>query len=124
MERPSSNVDVLRALRDLGLRLAIDNFGTGRSSLAYLKWLPIDAIKIDRSFVRWLDRDPEYATLVSAMIALVHTLDKAITAGGVETEDQLSCLRELGCGVCQGSYFSEPLRPEAADALLAQRACR
>ncbi len=113
MDDPSSNLHVFRALKQLGARLVLDNFGTGYSSLAYLKWLPIDAVKIDRTFVRCLDEDPEYALLVSAMIQLSHALRKEVFAGGVETAGQLTCLLDMGCDVVQGDYFWPPL-PAAA----------
>jgi diguanylate cyclase (GGDEF)-like protein/PAS domain S-box-containing protein len=119
MDDPSSNLHTFRALKQLGVQLVLDNFGTGYSSLAYLKWLPIDAVKIDRAFVRSLGEDPEYAHLVSAMVELAHALRKEVAAGGVETADQLSCLRQLGCDVVQGDHLWAPLPAAAADELVA-----
>jgi diguanylate cyclase (GGDEF)-like protein/PAS domain S-box-containing protein len=109
MENPVEAIRVLTALSDMGVQISIDDFGTGYSSLSYLKRFPIDKIKIDRSFVRDIATDPEDAAIVSAIIAMAHSLDCRVVAEGVETEDQLRFLRERGCDEYQGYYFSRPL---------------
>ena len=119
MEDGETTIRALQELKDLGVRLAIDDFGTGYSSLSYLKRFPIDFLKIDRSFVERLRRDPEDAMIVSGIITLAHTLGMQVIAEGVESTEQLAQLRGLGCDLAQGNYFSEPLPAEAASALLA-----
>jgi diguanylate cyclase (GGDEF)-like protein/PAS domain S-box-containing protein len=96
-------------LKDLGIRIAIDDFGTGFASLAYLWRFPADVIKIDQSFVSRLDDDPDAAVLVRAMIDMAHSLGKSIVAEGVETEEQLEALRQLGCDTVQGYLLHRPM---------------
>ena len=102
-------------LSDLGIQLYIDDFGTGYSSLSYLQRLPTHAIKIDRSFVSDVAGKPE---IVSAIIALARSLGMRVEAEGIETDDQLARLRELGCHAGQGYYFSMALTPEAESGLV------
>ncbi len=109
----------LEEVRRLGVRLAIDDFGTGWSSLAYLKWLPFDVIKIDRSFVRNLGEDPRDEAIVATIVTLARQLDKTVVAEGVESEGQLQVLRRLGCHEAQGFLLGRPERPEVIAALLA-----
>jgi EAL domain-containing protein (putative c-di-GMP-specific phosphodiesterase class I) len=101
-------VEVLQHLCDLGVRVGIDDFGTGQSSLIYLRSLPVHTLKIDRSFVEGLGRDPEGAAIVSAVVQLGHALGLSVTAEGIETPDQLAQLRALGCDLGQGYYFAHP----------------
>ena len=109
----------LRNLRSLGLHLAVDDFGTGYSSLTYLKRFPVEAIKIDRSFVAGLGLDVEDTTIVEAVVNLGHSFNMAVVAEGLETPLQLSRLRELGCDRGQGYLFG---RPRPASIVEAERA--
>jgi EAL domain-containing protein (putative c-di-GMP-specific phosphodiesterase class I) len=100
---------VLEGLNDLGVRLAIDDFGTGYSSLAYLRELPVDEIKIDRSFVFEMTSNQSGETIVRSIIDLAHNLDMRAVAEGVEDEHRLTRLTGLGCDVAQGYHISRPL---------------
>jgi len=106
---PKSTTAKLRALSDMGVHLALDDFGTGYSSLSYLKRFPIDALKIDRSFVRDLTTDADDASIVSAVIGMGQSLHMQVVAEGVETLEQFEFLREHRCPVGQGYYFSRPI---------------
>ncbi|MBU5613803.1 EAL domain-containing protein [Geomonas azotofigens] len=122
MERPVESIRILGALKSMGIGLSIDDFGTGYSSLSYLKLFPVDKLKIDRSFVKDLEVDPDDAAIASATIAMAHTLGKKVVAEGVETQAQLDFLVEHGCDIIQGYYFSKPLSAEDAEQYLSQRA--
>jgi diguanylate cyclase (GGDEF)-like protein len=100
--------DTLRAIRALGVRLSIDDFGTGYSSLAYLRRFPVDALKVDRSFVDGLGRDKEDEAIVAMILSLARTLDLLVVAEGVETAAQLAELDQLGCGAVQGYLLGRP----------------
>ena len=106
-------VPLLEALRALGCRIAIDDFGTGYSSLNYLVRLPVDRLKIDRSFVAMLEQSPETVTLVANTIGLAHALGLDVVAEGVETEAQAAHLRGLGCEVLQGYLLGRPVPADA-----------
>lgn len=101
--------DTLNAIDDMGVQIAIDDFGTGYSSLGYLKRFPIDILKIDRSFVREIPQDTDDAIISTAIITMAHSLDIKVVAEGVETAEQLAFLRERGCDMIQGYFFSKPL---------------
>ena len=105
-------------LAELGIQLAIDDFGTGYSSMNHLRRFPVDYAKIDRSFVSGLGKVANDEIVVSGMISLVQALHMEAIAEGVETAEQAARLREMGCMIAQGYYFSEPLPPQAASALL------
>jgi diguanylate cyclase (GGDEF)-like protein len=113
MENTESAVSLLTQIRELGIRVAIDDFGTGYSSLSYLKHLPIDTVKLDRSFVKGASTDPDDAALVMAIVTLAHNLKLKVIAEGVETEEQLVFLRLLRCDEAQGFLFGKPMPPEA-----------
>jgi diguanylate cyclase (GGDEF)-like protein len=104
--------EMLNRLKSMGINISIDDFGTGFSSLASLKRLPIDALKIDQSFVREATSDPDDAALVMAIITLAHNLRLKVIAEGVETEDQLRFLQLLRCDEIQGYFFSKPVSAE------------
>ena len=112
MDQSETGIRVLRELRDHGVRLVLDDFGTGYSSLAYLKHLPLDTIKIDRSFVAGIEEIAD-RSIVDAVIALAHGLGIGVVAEGIETARQAERLRELGCTLGQGYLFSRPM-PAAA----------
>ncbi|MCC7175372.1 MAG: EAL domain-containing protein [Bryobacterales bacterium] len=107
----------MERLRSLGVSLAIDDFGTGYSSLSYLRILPIDTLKIDRSFLREVDSDPNTMPLVKAIVALAHSLHLRVVAEGVETQRQLDALRTVACDRVQGFLIGEPVGAEAATEL-------
>ena len=112
MEDVTYFIEVLAALKSLGVRLAVDDFGTGYSSLEYLKRFPIDALKIDRTFVDGLPEDSHDSAIVTAIIAMARALGLAVVAEGVETAEQLATLRALGCNMGQGYHWSKPLQPD------------
>jgi EAL domain-containing protein (putative c-di-GMP-specific phosphodiesterase class I) len=118
MVEPFRAVETLRRLRETGVHIAIDDFGTGHSSLAYLKHLPVDEIKIDRSFVTDLETGDSDGRIVRATIGLGHELGLRAVAEGVETAAALHELRAYGCDLVQGYYLSRPLDPEACTAWL------
>jgi diguanylate cyclase (GGDEF)-like protein len=109
MQNAEASQGVLRGLKELGIRIAIDDFGTGYSSLSYLTSLPIDILKVDRSFVSGLGTDRGSGEITAAVIALAHSLALDVVAEGVETEGQLEILRSQGCNKVQGYLFSPPI---------------
>jgi len=115
------NTAALDKLTRQGVCISIDDFGVGYSSLAYLKRLPADAVKIDKSFVAGIGEDVEDTAIVGMVIDLAHTLGMEAVAEGVESEEQATLLREMGCDHAQGFHFSKALPPEAASRFLASR---
>jgi diguanylate cyclase (GGDEF)-like protein/PAS domain S-box-containing protein len=118
MRDVESTITTLWRLKELGIRIAIDDFGTGYSSLGYLKRLPLDVLKIDRSFVSGLGHNPEDAAIVRAIIAMAKSLSLAVTGEGVESEEQANLLKAWGCDRGQGYYYGKPLDGAATAALL------
>ena len=120
-----ANLATLYQFRNLGVRIAMDDFGTGYSSLGYLQKFPFDKIKIDRSFIREIEERPQSRAIVRAVAGLGASLGISTTAEGVETEDQLECLREEGCTEVQGYLFSRPVpASELGPLLIGSRATR
>jgi diguanylate cyclase (GGDEF)-like protein len=118
MDDPEATIRNLRNLKDLGVRLAIDDFGTGYSSLAYLKLFPIDRLKLDRTFVKDIETDPNDAAICAATIGLAHVLNLELIAEGVETGAQLAFLQQMGCDAMQGYLCSRPVPRETAASLI------
>jgi diguanylate cyclase (GGDEF)-like protein len=118
------SIRTLTRLKEMGVRVSIDDFGTGYSSLSYLKRFPVDAVKIDRSFVMDISRDPDDAAIVAAIIALAGSLKMQTVAEGVETDEQLAFLQAHGCPSFQGFLFSKALPPAEFVRLLADDAVR
>jgi diguanylate cyclase (GGDEF)-like protein len=121
MQDAESSVQIMRKLSDLGLRISVDDFGTGYSSLSYLRRLPLDKLKIDRSFIREIVTSRDDAEIVRAIVTLAHSLHLKVIAEGVETAEQLTFLRSLGCDQYQGYYCSPPLPAAQFIALLPHR---
>jgi len=121
MENRDTAVRVLRDLGARGVRVSIDDFGTGQSSLGYLKMLPVHTLKIDRTLVDGLAMDTEDAAIVAAIVQLGHALGLSVTAEGVEDGEQLGALRSLGCDLGQGYYFARPQPGEVVRALVHHR---
>ena len=114
MEHPERAIHTLDRLHALGVTIAIDDFGTGYSSLSYLKRLPIDTLKIDRSFVGDITTDPDDEAITKTIITMAHSLGLDVVAEGVETLEQLEYLHEQGCDAIQGHWLSPPLEAAAA----------
>jgi diguanylate cyclase (GGDEF)-like protein/PAS domain S-box-containing protein len=123
MEDVEATIRKLWELKGLGLQIAVDDFGTGYSSLSYLKRLPLDVLKIDRSFVSGIGHNQEDTAIVHAIMAMAKSLNFKVTGEGIETADQLALLEQWGCDSGQGYLFSKPLDSRNAEALLETAAC-
>ena len=119
LKNASSGTVILQQLKTLGVQLSIDDFGTGYSSLARLHQLPIDTLKIDRSFVSQMGQDGESLEIIRAIMTLAHSLEMDVIAEGIEAREQLEQLRSLNCEYGQGYFFSKPVDSKAAEKLLA-----
>ena len=119
MGNPQATAELLLELKALGVGLQIDDFGTGYSSLSYLHTFPINALKIDQSFVRRMNDDRENLEIVKTIISLAHNLGMDVIGEGVETAEELAILRELGCEFVQGYFIARPMEFDAVEALLA-----
>lgn len=121
MQDREQSIEALRTLRDMRLRLSVDDFGTGYSSLSYLKRLPITVLKIDRSFIMDIPQNRDDIAITKAIIAMAHSLNLEVIAEGVETEEQLSFLREQGCEEVQGFLLGRPQTEDRITKLLEQQ---
>jgi EAL domain-containing protein (putative c-di-GMP-specific phosphodiesterase class I) len=119
MEDEQHVIGVLRDLSALGVRIALDDFGSGFSALTYVKDLPVDDLKIDKSFIDGLGEDAVNDAIVRLIVDFAHTLGLKVTAEGVENERQVASLTAMSCDLAQGLYFSKPLPSAAAGALVA-----
>ena len=124
LEEPEGFSATIKRMAPLGVRFILDDFGTGYSSLAYLSGLPIDGLKVDRSFVEMLGGDKRSTAITTAIVRMAQALSLEVTGEGVETERQFRALRELGCELAQGFHISRPLSAEAAGELLAGAGAR
>ena len=120
MGNMESTIETLWKLNEASIRVAMDDFGTGYSSLAYLQRMPIQLLKIDMSFIREMDRNPDDQTIVKTIIAMAHTLNIEVIAEGVERVEQLDLLKSFGCDLAQGFLFSKPVPAEEFTRLLAE----
>ena len=111
-------IETVNTLRNIGFRIEMDDFGSGYSSLNMLTALPIDALKLDMKFIRYICEKPKSARLVGIMIDIARLLEVPVIAEGVETKEQMELLKKLGCDIIQGYYFSKPLPPEEFGALI------
>ena len=118
MQESEKSIETLNYLKNLGIRFAIDDFGTGYSSLSHLKRLPVDTLKIDRSFINNIHDDTNDLAIVEAIIALANTLQLTVTAEGIENIFQESLLQKLKCDIGQGFYYLKPAPPEDITPLL------
>jgi diguanylate cyclase (GGDEF)-like protein/PAS domain S-box-containing protein len=123
MSDPERATRKLQALKEMGVKLSLDDFGTGFSSLAYLKRFPFDFVKIDRAFITDITKSAKDAMIATAVIAMGHSLNLRVVAEGVETEGQLAYLRQHGCDEIQGYYFSPPVPAQAFAAMLREKKC-
>jgi EAL domain-containing protein (putative c-di-GMP-specific phosphodiesterase class I) len=121
MENVETIIPILQTLRELGVEIAVDDFGTGYSSLAYIARLPIQDLKIDRSFVVGMTQSQDSLTIVKSVISLAHSLRLNVVAEGVETEEQAALLLKLGCDEMQGYLFSPPVPPAEVPGLLSRK---
>jgi diguanylate cyclase (GGDEF)-like protein len=121
MANPGQAIDVLSRLKQMGVRLSIDDFGTGFSSLVYIKQLPVHELKIDKSFIFDMDNDASDIAIVRSTIDLAHNLNLDVVAEGVETDSSLDTLTQMGCDIAQGYYLSKPLEAKELEVWLARR---
>jgi EAL domain-containing protein (putative c-di-GMP-specific phosphodiesterase class I) len=112
MKHPENAAFILKTLRDNGVQVSVDNFGTGNTSLSSMQKLPLDALKIDRSFIRRITTDPGGTATVGAIIGMGRSLNLRVIAEGVETAEDLEFLWEHDCDEAQGNFFSRPVPPE------------
>jgi len=121
MHDPERAVEILAGLRRMGVKVSMDDFGTGQSSLGYLKRLPIDVVKIDRSFVQEVATNPDYAAIAGAVVAMAHSMGLRVVAEGVETTEQLHFLRKMNCDEVQGYFLAPPVPPDTLAELVARQ---
>jgi diguanylate cyclase (GGDEF)-like protein len=119
MENAQENLNILHGIKEMGVKLSVDDFGTGYSSLSYLKQLPLDELKIDRSFIVGIRSEVDDAPIVTSIISMAHSLDLRVVMEGIETEHQLAFSRDRGCDEYQGFLFSKPIPSREFETLLA-----
>jgi EAL domain-containing protein (putative c-di-GMP-specific phosphodiesterase class I) len=119
MENPNFTIRSMRKLAELGIGFSVDDFGVGASSLHWINQLPIRRVKIDKSFIREIDKEPNDLAVVSAMICMSHNLNMTVNAVGVESQEQLSLVRSHGCDEVQGDLIGRPLPPDEFEKLVA-----
>jgi EAL domain-containing protein (putative c-di-GMP-specific phosphodiesterase class I) len=118
LENTDAAIEMMNRLRSIGVDISLDDFGTGYSSLSYLHRLPIDYLKIDRSFISQMTDSKENAEIVDTIIKLAQSLKMKVIAEGIETPEQLAHLKNLNCEYGQGYFFSKPLEAESAELLI------
>ena len=123
MRNPEEAAILLRELSEMGFRLSVDDFGTGYSSLGYLKRFPLDALKIDRSFVADIESDRDSASIAAAVIALAHSLGLKVVAEGVEQDSQMDYLRSLKCDLAQGYLLGRPMPADELVTFMEKHPC-
>jgi EAL domain-containing protein (putative c-di-GMP-specific phosphodiesterase class I) len=116
MANVDAAAETMNKLREMGIQLHIDDFGTGHSSLSYLHRFPVNALKIDRSFISKLTTDGANREIITSIISLAKNLHVDVIAEGVEMDHQLSNIKELNCGYCQGFLIARPMAEDAIDA--------
>jgi EAL domain-containing protein (putative c-di-GMP-specific phosphodiesterase class I) len=124
MRSLDDNVKVLKELRKIGVKTALDDFGTGYSSLNYLRKLPINNLKIDKSFIDDICNDDQDKSITDGIIQLAHKINLDVIIEGVESLDQVTLLKEMECNVIQGYYFSRPLPVDEVEDLLKNGSCK
>ena len=122
MVEPARTSLIIQNLRAMGVEISLDDFGIGQSSLSHLKWLPLDEVKIDRSFVILMREDPKDATIVEAAIDLGHAMGLRVVGEGVEDAEALERLREFGCDLAQGYHLSRPMPADELGRFLSAQA--
>ena len=118
MDSIEEKIILLEQFHEMGIKLSIDDFGTGYSSLSYLKNLPIDTLKIDRTFIEYINHNQQDQAIVTSLINLSHSLNLIVIAEGAETSEQVDLLRSLGCDQVQGYFFYKALPAEQIEGLL------
>ena len=122
MDNVEEKIVLLNQFRQMGIQLSIDDFGTGYSALSYLKNLPIDTLKIDRTFIEYIDHSEQDQAIVTSLINLSHSLNLIVIAEGVEKQEQIDILPKLGCDRIQGYFFYKALPTEEIEVLLRAQA--
>ena len=118
MNNIEENLKVLNDIKDLGVKIALDDFGTGYSSLSYLRLLPIDKLKLDKSFIDNIHISENDRVIVECIIKLAHEMNILVVAEGVEIEEQFDILYKMGCDRIQGYYFSKPISPDKFELIM------
>lgn len=118
MNNIEENLKVLNDIKDLGVKIALDDFGTGYSSLSYLRLLPIDKLKLDKSFIDNIHISENDRVIVECIIKLAHEMNILVVAEGVEIKEQFDILYKMGCDRIQGYYFSKPISPDKFELIM------